>query len=100
MCILPLFELCAVRLWLWLLLSIIGVAGLLECQLWERILLVLRAPSEYPEADKETTPYLRGVSACKMHLYTLIQLLLLAGCWAVNVSPAGLAFSLVVVVGG
>ena len=74
-----------------------GVAGLLECQLWERILLLLRAPSEFPAPDKEKTPYVRHITPCKMHAYTLVQLLCLAVCWAVNLSPAGLAFSLVVV---
>ena len=77
-------------------LTFVGVAGLLECQLWERILLLLRAPSEFPAYDKHKTPYVGGVRPLKMHAYTCIQLLLLAGCWAVNLSPAGLAFSLVV----
>ena len=31
------------------------------------------------------------------HRYTLIQILCLALCWAVNLSPAGLLFSLVVI---
>lgn len=76
-------------------LTFVGVAGLFQCQLWTRILFLFRAPSEYPSLKE--APFRRGVSTCQMHLYTLIQLLCLAVCWAVNLSPVGLAFSLIVV---
>merc|ERR1711971_426366 len=76
-------------------LTFVGVAGLFECQLWTRVVLLFRVPSEYPSLKE--TPFRRGVSTFQMHMYTFIQLLCLVVCWAVNLSPAGLAFSLIVV---
>ena len=74
------------------LLTFVGVAGLLECQLWERLLLLFRSSAEFP-----VKVYTRAINPWRMHAYTLIQVFCLAVAWAVNLSPAGLAFSLVVV---
>ena len=69
-----------------------GVAGLFECELWERILLLLRPPSAFP-AEKSYCQ----VPWWKMHLFTLLQILCLAVAWGVNLSPAGLLFSVIIV---
>ena len=42
----------------------VGVAGLFECQLWTRIKLLFREPSQFGSA-----PFARGVRPWRMHLY-------------------------------
>ena len=68
----------------------VGVAGLYECELWTRLLCLLRTNDNYPEKFKQ-------LPSSRLVLFTFIQILLLAICWAVNLSPAGLLFSFVVV---
>lgn len=70
----------------------VGVVGLFDCELWERLLLLFREPSAFP-----TNKIYTKASYKKMHFYTFVQILCLGVCWAVNLSPAGLLFSLVVV---
>ena len=69
----------------------VGVAGLFECELYERLLLIFRAPSTFPASKTYTR-----VGATKMHAYTALQIACLGVCWAVNLSPAGLLFSVIV----
>lgn len=69
----------------------VGVAGLFECELWERLLLLCRHPKTFP-IDKKYTK----VSWKKMHGYTLLQIFLLGIAWAVQLSPAGLLFSVLI----
>jgi len=68
----------------------VGVAGLYECELWTRLICLLRIQAQFPEK-------FRSIDAGRMHFFTGIQILLLAICWAVNLSPVGLLFSLCVV---
>ena len=66
--------------------------GILTTQLWRRILLLLTPPSAF--SARYAAPPLRPA---RVHAYTLLQLLMLGLCWAVNLSPAGLCVSFVVV---
>ena len=74
--------------------------GILTTQLWRRILLLLTPPSAFPAryrfagGNAAHAPPLRPA---RVHAYTLLQLLMLGLCWAVNLSPAGLCVSFVVV---
>jgi len=68
----------------------VGVAGLFDCELWTRIICLLRTTENFPKK-------FAGLELSRIHLFTAIQLGLLAICWAVNLSPAGLLFSLCVV---
>ena len=73
-------------------LAYVGVEGIVETMLWRRTMLLLAPSSELP-------PRLHAAcrSARIIHLYTLVQLLALAAVWAVNVTPAGLCVSFVIV---
>mmetsp|Transcript_7052 Transcript_7052/g.15818 ORF Transcript_7052/g.15818 Transcript_7052/m.15818 type:complete len:151 (-) Transcript_7052:643-1095(-) len=71
-------------------LAFVGLEGILTTQLWKRFLLFLVPPSNFPQSLKSFEPY-------RVHLFTLTQLVALALCWAVNLSPAGLCVSIVIV---
>jgi hypothetical protein len=68
----------------------VGVEGIVETQLWERIVLLL-SPSDRRPAR------LAGLRTADIASYTAVQLLLLALCWAINLSPAGLCVAFVIV---
>eukprot|EP01059_Diplonema_ambulator_P015316 TRINITY_DN26425_c0_g1_i1.p1 TRINITY_DN26425_c0_g1~~TRINITY_DN26425_c0_g1_i1.p1 ORF type:complete len:555 (+),score=153.62 TRINITY_DN26425_c0_g1_i1:34-1665(+) len=68
----------------------VGVAGLLDTQLWARVVCYLRPHAAFPSPFNE-------LPMAVVHKYTTIQLLLLAVCWGVNLSPAALLFSVIVV---
>ena len=73
-------------------LAYVGVEGILGTMLWRRSLLLLSPPSTLPPRLREACN-----GAVAIHLYTLVQLLALAIVWAVNLSPAGLCVSFVIV---
>jgi len=56
-----------------------GVKGFMSLQIFERFLLFFSEPRLYPPHRFDD-----GLHHSKMHLYTFIQLLLLAGCWIVD----------------
>lgn len=68
-----------------------GVASLSSNQFWERIKLWLMDPALYPP-----THYIRKVPVGVIHRYTLIQLACLAVLWAVQASPLGIVFPLLI----
>ena len=59
-------------------LTFVGVAGLLDCQLWERLQCVLRHPSAFHARY-------HGMDWRKVHLFTFLQLFFLATFWVANV---------------
>lgn len=71
-------------------LAFVGVAGLLDTQLWQRCVGLLQAPSSFPTK-------FRSVPWNHVHAWTAIQLIILAVAWGVNLTPAGLLFSLIIV---
>ncbi|VDL71502.1 unnamed protein product [Nippostrongylus brasiliensis] len=69
----------------------LGVMNLINVQLVERVTLFLRPVKYYPD-----TNYVRKVSVCRIHLFTVIQVLLLCGIYAVKQSKqTALAFPFV-----
>ena len=74
-------------------LTFVGVAGIIsDNQLWERIVCLLTVPANFPSVVRPLRK-----KWWKVHLYTIIQLTLLALAWGVNLSPAGLLFSVIIV---
>ena len=71
-------------------LAYVGVEGITETQLWERILLLFSPPEHRP-------PRLTSLSTTEIASYTTVQLALLALCWVINLSPAGLCVAFVIV---
>eukprot|EP00947_MAST-08B_sp_MAST-8B-sp1_P006582 g6582.t1 len=71
-------------------LTFVGVAGLLDTELWVRLNLLLRHPDNFEGR-------FRGVHWGRTHLYTFVQVALLGLIWGVNLSPVGLLFSVIVV---
>jgi solute carrier family 4 (anion exchanger) protein 1 len=78
-------------------LTFVGIQGILPGtgnQLIDRCVLLITAPSEFPESNASYAqlPWRR------IHLYTLIQLACLAACWGMRFTgPFSLAFPLVIV---
>ena len=58
-------------------LTFVGVAGLLDCQLWERILCLIRHPSAFHSRYE-------GLPWWKVHTFTCLQLGFLAIFWVGN----------------
>jgi len=83
-------------------LTFVGIAGILPGtgnQLMDRTLLLFTAPSGFPSAtaNSAVAPY-SELPWYRIHLYTIIQLACLAGCWGMRFAgPFSLAFPLVVV---
>jgi len=72
-------------------LTFVGVEGIVETQLWQRLLLLVTPTAAYPvELRKLERPG-------SIHLFTLMQLTLLGLCWAINLSPFGLFVSFLIV---
>ncbi|XP_078385716.1 band 3 anion transport protein-like [Cetorhinus maximus] len=67
-----------------------GVTSLNGIQLFDRLLLLLVPPKYHPDYA-----YVRKVRTRRMHLYTIIQILIIAILWAINKSDAALAFPFV-----
>ncbi|XP_054616225.1 solute carrier family 4 member 1a (Diego blood group) [Dunckerocampus dactyliophorus] len=63
-----------------------GVTSLNGIQMWDRILLLITPKKYYP-----SDAYATRVTAMRMHLFTLIQLVCLAVLWVVKMSPFSLA---------
>eukprot|EP00479_Gromia_sphaerica_P011139 TRINITY_DN536_c0_g1_i1.p1 TRINITY_DN536_c0_g1~~TRINITY_DN536_c0_g1_i1.p1 ORF type:complete len:403 (+),score=77.84 TRINITY_DN536_c0_g1_i1:357-1565(+) len=75
-------------------LMFIGFAGLLYGnQVVERMFLFVTASDEWPRGPE--TPY-TGVDPKRLYLFTCIQLFFVGVCWGLNLSPAGVAFPLVI----
>ena len=72
-------------------LAFVGMEGIVETQLWRRLLLLVTPAAGYP-------PSLRQLRRpARIHLFTLMQLALLGLCWAINLSPFGLFVSFLIV---
>jgi len=79
----------------------VGLAGVFETQLWQRIRLLLTHSSKYTYKY----PYETLRPVYRIHLWTAIQILALALAWILNglamglsvLSPLGLCFPLVIV---
>ncbi|KAM5310152.1 band 3 anion transport protein isoform 2-T2 [Glossophaga mutica] len=56
-----------------------GVTSLSGIQLFDRILLLFKPPKYHPDV-----PYVKRVKTWRMHLFTGIQIICLAGLWAVK----------------
>jgi len=78
-------------------LAFVGLQGILPYtgnQLIDRCVLLITAPSEFPESS---APYSR-LPWYRIHAYTVVQLVCLAACWGMRFTgPFSLAFPLVVV---
>ncbi|XP_070249018.1 band 3 anion transport protein [Myotis yumanensis] len=59
-----------------------GVTSLSGIQLFDRILLLFKPPKYHPDV-----PYVKRVKTWRMHLFTFIQIICLAGLWAVKSFP-------------
>ncbi|KAL1520700.1 hypothetical protein AB1Y20_022269 [Prymnesium parvum] len=70
----------------------VGYEGIVCTGLWRRLLLCVT-----PKYDVHFPPSMRAIRATRVRQYTLLQVLLLAVCWAVNLSPFGLAVAFVIV---
>eukprot|EP01063_Lacrimia_lanifica_P028716 TRINITY_DN4241_c0_g3_i1.p1 TRINITY_DN4241_c0_g3~~TRINITY_DN4241_c0_g3_i1.p1 ORF type:complete len:571 (+),score=203.23 TRINITY_DN4241_c0_g3_i1:61-1773(+) len=68
----------------------VGVAGLTDTQLYERLKCLLKHPDNFPQA-------FQAVPWTVLHAFTAVQVLILGVAWAVNLSPAALLFSVIVV---
>ncbi|XP_046707207.1 anion exchange protein 2a isoform X1 [Silurus meridionalis] len=69
-----------------------GVMSLNGIQLTERMLLLLMPPKYHPDHT-----YVRKVRTLRMHLFTIIQVVCLAGLWAVMSTQASIAFPFVLI---
>ncbi|KAM9501724.1 anion exchange protein 2a isoform 2-T3 [Clarias gariepinus] len=69
-----------------------GVMSLNGIQLTERMMLLLMPPKYHPDHT-----YVRKVRTLRMHLFTIIQVVCLAGLWAVMSTQASLAFPFVLI---
>ncbi|KAM9215174.1 band 3 anion transport protein isoform 2-T2 [Leptosomus discolor] len=69
-----------------------GVTSLFGVQLFDRILLLLMPPKYHPKE-----PYVTRVSTWRMHLFTLIQIIILVVLWVVKSTPASLALPFVLI---
>ena len=77
----------------------VGIAGLFECQLWDRIWLFCTQERFYPRAS-----FTRVEPRSKMHAFTMVQLASLGFAWLLNglamgnpsLAPLGLCFPLVI----
>ncbi|KAI5627893.1 anion exchange protein 2 isoform X2 [Silurus asotus] len=69
-----------------------GVMSLNGIQLTERMLLLLMPPKYHPDHT-----YVRKVRTLRMHLFTVIQVVCLAGLWAVMSTQASIAFPFVLI---
>ncbi|TSK82138.1 Anion exchange protein 2 [Bagarius yarrelli] len=69
-----------------------GVMSLNGIQLTERMMLLLMPPKYHPDHM-----YVRKVRTLRMHLFTGIQVVCLAGLWAVMSTQASLAFPFVLI---
>ena len=72
-------------------LAFVGAEGILETQLWRRLLLLITPAAGYPQSLRK----LRRPAS--IHLFTLMQLTLLGLCWVINLSPFGLFVSFLIV---
>ncbi|XP_055914988.1 anion exchange protein 2 isoform X5 [Eupeodes corollae] len=64
-----------------------GIASMSGVQFFERVRLFFMPVKHYPP-----TPYVKRVPTWKMHMFTAVQVLLLAVLWAVKSSKISLAF--------
>ncbi|KAF4089653.1 hypothetical protein AMELA_G00069080 [Ameiurus melas] len=69
-----------------------GVMSLNGIQMTERMMLLLMPPKYHPDHM-----YVRKVRTLRMHLFTIIQVVCLAGLWAVMSTQASLAFPFVLI---
>lgn len=60
-----------------------GVTSLSGIQLFDRVLLLLKPSKYHPDV-----PYVKRVKTWRMHLFTVIQIICLAGLWTVKTFPA------------
>lgn len=59
-------------------LTFVGVAGLFDCQLWERLQCLLKLPSAF-------NPRYAGLDWTKVHFFTFLQVLFLVLFWLANI---------------
>eukprot|EP00854_Cymbomonas_tetramitiformis_P002748 gene2748-3527_t len=78
----------------------VGVAGIFDTQLWERVQLMFMEFDNFPKESKYTQ-----VAPKRMHMFTVIQVTSLAVAWSLNglamvvpsLAPLGLCFPIVIV---
>ena len=68
----------------------VGVEGIVVTSLWQRLWLLVTSADAFPDE-------LAALAPNRVRAYTLVQLWLLACCWLINVSPAGLCVSFLIV---
>ena len=61
----------------------VGMEGILSTSLWSRVCLLISPRASFPQR-------LAALGVPRVHLFTLLQLGLLGGCWLINLSPLGL----------
>ena len=61
----------------------VGMEGLLSTSLWTRVCLLISPRTSFPQR-------LAALGVPRVHLFTVMQLGLLGGCWLINLSPLGL----------
>jgi len=71
-------------------LAYVGYEGIVSTGLWSRVVLFITPKENYP-------PRYAAMESGRVHLYTLVQLSMLALCWVVNLSPYGLCVAFVIV---
>lgn len=71
-------------------LAYVGVEGIISTTIWERTFLFFTPTSSIP-------PSLAKIGSRRIHLFTLLQLVLLSACWVVNLSPLGLCVAFLIV---
>ncbi|XP_069936990.1 band 3 anion transport protein-like [Cherax quadricarinatus] len=69
-----------------------GVASTAGIHLITRTILLLKPVKYHPD-----TPFVRKVDTGKMHIFTIVQLLMLGLLWAVTLSPASIALPFVLI---
>jgi hypothetical protein len=67
-------------------------SSLSQVQLTTRIKLLFTPPKHHPDVF-----YIRKVRTLRMHLYTIIQVVLLAILWGLKLSPAGMVYPVAIV---
>ena len=68
----------------------VGMEGILSTSLWSRACLLISPRASFPQR-------LLALGMRRVHLFTLLQLALLGGCWLINLSPLGLCVAFLIV---
>eukprot|EP01041_Mallomonas_annulata_P002208 gene2208-4295_t len=63
-------------------LTFIGFVGLMNCQLWDRVLCLFKPPEDFVEQYNK-----KGIAGFRVHLYTILQVGIFCVCWVINLSP-------------